>query len=57
MPSMTFEVTLEFDEPADQGEVHNALYGVIESARKKSQLTPDEIACSDIEIHFVGESS
>jgi hypothetical protein len=57
MPSMTFEVTLEFDEQADQGDIHSSLYRVIEAARQNSQLTPDEIACSDVEIHFVGETS
>lgn len=56
MPSITFELTLEFDEPVVQSDIHSSLQRVIEDARRNSQLSPDDVACTDIELHFVGDA-
>ena len=52
--TLVYEVTLELDEKPDVlSEVGDNLYRVLEAARANSQLTPDEIACSDVELHLV----
>lgn len=56
MSKVTFEVTLEFDEPVNSGKIHSYFYEAMEEARKNGLLSnSDIVACIDIESHVVGE--
>lgn len=58
MITLKFEVQLTFDGEVDKGDVQNRLYGVIEAARRNSQLSNDfdsETGCDDVVVMQVDE--
>lgn len=53
MPSITFQVTLTFDEKPVTEQVRDDLYVAIERARRYSLLTTSEECCESVEVRLV----
>ena len=53
MPTITFQVTLTFDEKPVTQQVQDDLYVAIERARQASLLTTFEECCESVEVRLV----